>query len=638
MKLHTKLYLFFAGIVILPLVVVTIVSSVVLGRSGKQMYEARMQSGLAAATAIISGQQQALAGDLKASLPKVDTGALLSGGAARDSVLESLRKQIGAESMTLKDPSGKLVARAGAAGGSNEPAGEGPLLTASVRLGGEGPFTVTALRRFDPTALNSVFSSEDVQWAFVSLDRVVGGSLAPGTVFSGAPADLSGSAAFDARMGDSDVLAAAVQLPGNVADRPLEVVAAVPGAAAGAAASQVLEAGLGLMVLTLGLAAALGFFLARNITGPLRQVTAAAAAGSRGKLDQTVDIKSKDEIGSLAVSFNQMQVKLKDQIQALEESRSQMLLALSYAGEILGSTTDRTRLIHTTAEAARLATGARGVWAQLFGSNRPPGHGAIFAGVPEAFFQEEEIRLAEGFARRAVGSEGSLEPERFTPGTIAAAFPMVHDRAALGCVVAVFEHGRSPEEGQLRILSSLATQAASALENVNFWELQQLLAITDPLTNLSNFRFLKTSLRREIKQSCRYDRPLSVAILDLDDFKAVNDTYGHQAGDELLKAVAAVLSERVRGADMVARYGGEEFAVVLPETSRPAALLVAEHLRRGVEDIWLPGFPGVHVTASIGLATFPGDAQDDEELIGKADEALYRAKGAGKNRSVAFSG
>jgi len=185
------------------------------------------------------------------------------------------------------------------------------------------------------------------------------------------------------------------------------------------------------------------------------------------------------------------------------------------------------------------------------------------------------------------------------------------------------------------MLGSLAGQAASAVENVNFVELQELLATTDPMTSLFNFRYLCNCMDKEISKSRRYDRRLSVAILDLDDFKSVNDVYGHHAGDELLRAVGEVLANGVREADMVARYGGEEFSVVFPETGKEDALGVVEKLRREIADITLADYEDVRVTASIGVASFPEDGGDKTDLLLSADKALYRAKAAGKNRSVA---
>ena len=141
----------------------------------------------------------------------------------------------------------------------------------------------------------------------------------------------------------------------------------------------------------------------------------------------------------------------------------------------------------------------------------------------------------------------------------------------------------------------------------------------------------------EVERSKRFGQPVGLVLLDLDDFKAVNDTYGHQQGDLVLREVARVLRETSREIDEPARYGGEELAVVLPGTDLEGAYNLAERVRAGIEELALPLLDGegtLAVTASFGVATLPGSADDMRELVAAADEALYRAKRAGKNRTV----
>ena len=160
------------------------------------------------------------------------------------------------------------------------------------------------------------------------------------------------------------------------------------------------------------------------------------------------------------------------------------------------------------------------------------------------------------------------------------------------------------------------------------------LADTDPLTGCANRRVLDTRLREELDRARRYNQVVTVVLLDVDDFKRVNDTYGHQVGDRVLKDLAVMLRRELRTMDFLARYGGEEFVVLLPETGGTGARLFADRiLRRVAQHNFGDGVIPVNATVSAGLATFPDErVTDDEALMKLADENLYKAKRAGRNR------
>ncbi len=162
-------------------------------------------------------------------------------------------------------------------------------------------------------------------------------------------------------------------------------------------------------------------------------------------------------------------------------------------------------------------------------------------------------------------------------------------------------------------------------------ERQNLLkeAIVDHLTGVYNLRFFHETLSREISRAERYSTPLSLLMIDVDNFKNYNDSFGHQAGNILLKEIAKIFTDSVRRSDMVFRYGGEEFCILLPNTGK-GAIEVAKRILHLVRK----NFP---VTVSIGISTFPEDAKSKEELIEKADIALYHAKRIGKNCACLFS-
>lgn len=160
----------------------------------------------------------------------------------------------------------------------------------------------------------------------------------------------------------------------------------------------------------------------------------------------------------------------------------------------------------------------------------------------------------------------------------------------------------------------------------------------DSLTGLYNRGYFEESLSGEISRARRYDTEFSILFLDLDDFKSVNDTMGHLAGDFVLKKIANLMQKEKREEDIIARYGGEELVIILPETNKINTIIKAERIRRKIQDMPLI-FDGkdIKVTVSCGVATFPQDAQESNKLISCADQALYRAKSEGKNRVCLYS-
>jgi len=185
------------------------------------------------------------------------------------------------------------------------------------------------------------------------------------------------------------------------------------------------------------------------------------------------------------------------------------------------------------------------------------------------------------------------------------------------------------------VLQAVASELVVAVENARLYRLTKRLAITDELTDLYNYRHLQQRLDDEIHRAERYGKRLSFLMLDIDNFKRVNDVHGHRVGDQVLASVGQVLKTTVREVDIVARYGGEEFSVILPETDAPGAFIAAEKIREAISLYRFrdaDGEPVIHVTVSIGLASFPIHATGKESLLRAADDALYHAKTTGKDR------
>jgi diguanylate cyclase (GGDEF)-like protein len=209
-------------------------------------------------------------------------------------------------------------------------------------------------------------------------------------------------------------------------------------------------------------------------------------------------------------------------------------------------------------------------------------------------------------------------------------------------VISVVENDpdRRFNDADLDLLTLLAHQAAIAINNAQLFERARTQAYTDSLTNLSTRRHFFELAERELSRSRRYGSPLSVIMFDFDQFKDVNDRYGHAAGDQVLSDAAHLLRDQLREVDVVGRYGGDEFVILLPETRLPTARVVAERLRRSIAraEFAVDGDGSHHVklTASLGVAQYTEDCADIDALLDRADQALYRSKQAGNNQVKAW--
>jgi diguanylate cyclase (GGDEF)-like protein len=193
--------------------------------------------------------------------------------------------------------------------------------------------------------------------------------------------------------------------------------------------------------------------------------------------------------------------------------------------------------------------------------------------------------------------------------------------------------GPSPE-AEPELIQAIADNVGLALANLRLWDTLRTQSIRDPLTGLYNRRYMADSLERELRRAARSQHPVGCIMFDIDHFKQFNDTFGHQAGDALLRELGALLRSLARGYDVICRYGGEEFLWILPEASREECLQRAEQLRQAVEQLAVThhGQGLGRATVSVGVAVFPEDGDLVEALLRAADTALYNAKHAGRNR------
>ncbi len=254
----------------------------------------------------------------------------------------------------------------------------------------------------------------------------------------------------------------------------------------------------------------------------------------------------------------------------------------------------------------------------------------------------ETLRKTWSDARPLVGHDLLFGPGHPVPSIGSLAIePLTRNNALLGAVVIGATEPHAVRQSDLKTISLMGKLAASALEAV--WEIDSVktVASTDPLTGLWNRRYFDENLQRVGLETDRFGGSCALIIADIDHFKSVNDTYGHEAGDAMLRAVAAVLRDFVRTTDICARIGGEEMCVILPQTEMPGAMELAERLRAHVEAL-VVRFQAreLRVTSSFGVATYrsqSGEAQR-ARLFKEADKALYRAKAGGRNQVVSAGG
>jgi len=213
-----------------------------------------------------------------------------------------------------------------------------------------------------------------------------------------------------------------------------------------------------------------------------------------------------------------------------------------------------------------------------------------------------------------------------------ACIPMVVYNDVIGVINVTNKRGGMDfSEEDVQMLKAVADQAAVAINKAQLWD----MAVTDSLTGLYVRRYFMVKLQEELHRADRYNTILTIVMADIDRFKKINDTYGHDVGDKVLETIGKFFQKNIRDVDIIARYGGEEFILMIPEADKEAAYCLAERLREKFSEIDLGHLP--KITISLGIAAYPLDGTEIDDLIKKADAAMYAAKQAGRNKVMKFS-
>jgi diguanylate cyclase (GGDEF)-like protein len=388
--------------------------------------------------------------------------------------------------------------------------------------------------------------------------------------------------------------------------------------------------------LTLGflvLAAVFFITVSRTLQQEVQRLLVAAQRLGRGDFSVSVPAEGNDEFAALGKEFNSMARELETRLEELRRERGRLQEAIRRVGESFARGLDRVGVLEIVVQTAVDGVGAACGRAMMRTRADAPLQEVARTGEPEAY--ERALHAAE----LAVMDAGEVA-EIQIGGTSALAAPLSATEGGdrVLAIVSVARGDRSFSHPERELFSYLTSQAAVSVENVDLHETVQRQAVTDELTGLFNHRRFQEVMAAEVERARRYDQEMGLIMLDIDNFKRVNDTYGHMQGDMVLREVARVLRQSAREIDEPARYGGEEMAVALPQTDLEGAFRFAERVRKRIEALDLPLLDGdgvLKVTASFGAASLAAAAIGDKEgLVAAADAALYRAKRSGKNRTV----
>jgi diguanylate cyclase (GGDEF)-like protein len=642
---RSRLLLFFMIIVIVPMIAVALVLFSITEDSETGKTDAQIAQALRSSFAIYDADRGAararlagVAGDrpLATALSRNDHPAVQS------AVTRLAQAQRGIRRIAVYDANRRLVAATGA------PTAVAPAVASPTANGRRLGYVALYLTDAHAFALASK--------RLTGLDmRVATGDRIAGSTLTEQPGGTASSG--NVTIGDRDFRGRFAPLRDPVGP-PVAVGAFADRAKLSHAVAhrrEVIAAILGAFLL---LALLSSFVVVRALARQVGKFLDAARRLAHGEFGRPVPVEGNDEFAALGREFNTMSRQLESKIQEVQRKRGELEETIRRVGEAFAAGLDRQEMVNiavrTAVEACQADVGRalpldlRRMKSARVGDETPELATVLEIAERQAF----EIHLEDSVDWLAM-LEGSTdaEPEAHAArerrpvraahdGYFAMAVPLM---ARLGRgraieqvgVVSIARRGYDFDEGEYDLFAYLAGQAAVSIENVDLHETISKQAVTDELTGLYNLRHFHDTLDTELERSRRFGTNVGLMMLDIDDFKRINDTYGHQQGDLVLIEVARVLRNLSRDIDEPARYGGEEMAVVLPQTDVGGAELLAERMRHAVESLAIDRLDGegsLHITASFGVASLPHSARDKASLVAEADAALYRAKRAGKNQ------
>ena len=612
MSFRGRLTLFFLLIVVLPMIALAVLVTQIVADSTSGKADARLSEGLDSSLTLYRDDAASARRAAKhlTDDPRLTAAIAAGDGGRAAATATDLVGENGIRAIVLRGPTGRRVAGAG-----------GSVLVAPYRLNLNGPGgavgSLTVSTTTPPAYLANVRHLTGRDAALLD----PGGLAASSVDVRGERLPANGRSA-DVEVDGETVRAAATALPppGN-----LRLVLFAPRESGGFLSSSPLV----IAALIVFFAVALLFVLTvlRMLGGQVRAMLDAARRIGQGDFSRRVPVVGRDEMAGLASEFNKMSDRLGAQVEELRRQKVEIDRSVRRIGQAFASGLDRQTLLRVVVETALSACRA--------------GYGTIaLRGAQGA--EADAGKPSDPIQDLVVGAEGDALKEnglvvRRSDGAHALAAPLHRpdEQPENVGVMTVAREGDEFTPGERDVFLYLIAQVASSIENIALHELVSEQAVTDELTGLSNPRRFRELIAKEDERAHRFGHHLSLIILDIDDFKQVNDEHGHLQGDEVLRMVGRVLDDESRGVDEPARYGGEEFAVALPETDLAGAVELAERIRSRIESERVPAPDGVaalRVTASLGAASMPVSADSARSLIAAADAALYEAKRAGKNR------